>query len=434
MTPQSVFGVFPDMFLDFFENSRQSTPELADTVHKPAFEQFVKLGFPSRKNEEWKYTNTKALAQLNFRQSEGSDEPDVGLISSLLRDDEINIVFIDGHLSSAYSSLVGLQSGLAIKDLKTAYEQNPTDMKAMLAEKVGDALNPFRFLNAAFLKSGVFIELGKNVAVEEALHVIHISTGTEEAPSVFFPRIMVKAAESSSVKLIESYAGKGKYLVSSQTNFVLEENAQVNHVRIQNDSATAYHIGQGQARLAANSSLKSLNVCLGSLMHRVDFDSSLAGAGSHLEVNGFYHTDGNRHVDNHTLIEHAAPNATSSQLYKGIIDGSSRAVFNGKVLVRQVAQQTAAFQMNKNLLLSSDAEIDTKPELQIDADDVKCSHGATVGQLNPDELFYMQSRGIRHDEAVTLLSRAFADDVLVTNPIPGSADRIHDLVHGSLKW
>ena len=437
MSTPSVFGVFPDMFMDFLENSMEHTPELAAHIHRPAFERFVKLGFPTRKNEEWKYTNTKALAQVPFKQPEGSDNPDVSLITPLLKDNEINIVFIDGHLSSAYSSLVGLQTGIVIKDLQAAFSQHGADIISLLEAKEslpGDGSNPFQYLNAAFFKSGVYIEIAKSAVIEEPVHIINITTGSEQAPTVVFPRIIIKAGVSSSVKVIESYTGKGKYLVSTSTDFILEENSHVEHLRIQNDDKESFHFGQGKAVLKANATLKSLNVCLGAALHRLDFDSKLAGSGSHLEVNGFYNVDGTRHVDNHTSIDHATPNATSSQLYKGIIGGSGRAVFNGKVLVRQIAQQTNAFQLNKNLLLSSDAEIDTKPELQIDADDVKCSHGAAVGQLNVDEIFYLQSRGITREEAVNILSRAFADDVLETNPVLAAKGRIHGLVHGSLKW
>ncbi len=437
MSTPSVFGVFPDMFMDFLENSMEHTPELAAHIHRPAFERFVKLGFPTRKNEEWKYTSTKQLLQTSFKQSEGSDDPDVALISPLLKDNETNIVFIDGHLSSAYSSLVGLQSGIVVKDLQAAFGQYGSDIVSLLEareELPGDNSNPFQHLNAAFFKSGVFIEIARSAVIAEPIHIIHITTGSEQAPTVVFPRIIIKAGVSSSVKVIESYTGKGKYLVSTSSDFILEENSHIEHVRIQNDDKESFHIGQGKAVLKANATFKSLNVCLGAALHRVDFDTKLAGSGCHLEVNGFYNADGVRHVDNHTSIDHAFPNSTSSQLYKGIIGGSARAVFNGKVLVRQNAQQTAAFQLNKNLLLSSDAEIDTKPELQIDADDVKCSHGAAVGQLNVDEIFYLQSRGITREEAVNILSRAFADDVLQTNPILGAKERIHALVHGSLKW
>ncbi len=437
MSTPAVFGVFPDMFMDFLENSMEHTPELASHIHKPAFERFVKLGFPTRKNEAWKYTNTKLLTQIPFKLPEGGDDPDVGLIRSLLRDNEINIVFIDGHLSSAYSSLVGLQSGIVIKDLQSAFNQHGSDIISLLKSKEdlpGHGANPFQHLNAAFFKSGVYIEIAKSAVISEPVHIINITTGTEQAPTVVFPRIIIKAGVSSSVKVIESYTGKGKYLVSTSSDFILEENSHVEHLRIQNDDKESFHFGQGKAVLKANATFKSLNVCLGAALHRIDFDTKLAGSGCHLELNGFYNADGTRHVDNHTSIEHAFPNATSSQLYKGIIAGSARAVFNGKILVRQDAQQTVAFQLNKNLLLSSDGEIDTKPELQIDADDVKCSHGATVGQLNVDEIFYLQSRGLRHDEAVNILTRAFADEVLATNPVLAAKDRLHGLVHGSLQW
>lgn len=435
----STFGTFPELFLEFLGTSMQQSPDMATGVHRPSFEKFARLGFPTRKHEEWKYTNTKPLQQLPYKLlTEGGDEPDVGLIASLLRDDEINIVFIDGQLSSAYSSLAGLQDGITIKDLQSAYSQHKSEVEALLNQQAGEKDNAFRHLNNAFLKAGVFIKVAKGVKVEEPVHVIHIATGpqkeAEEAPSAFFPRILVSAGPSSELSLIESYAGRGRYLVSAQTDFNVAPNARVRHVRIQNESQEAIHIGQGTALLAADGGLDSMNICVGAKLHRLDFDSVLGGSGCELHVNGFYHTDGERHVDNHTSIDHAFPNSQSSQLYKGIIDGSSRAVFNGKVFVRQDAQQTAAFQLNKNLLLSDEAEVDTKPELQIDADDVKCSHGAAVGQLNQDEIFYLQSRGIKRPDAVSLLSRAFADDVLALSPVKSADERLRSIVHGSLKW
>ncbi len=358
-------------------------PAWVKELRGAAYRRFAASGLPTRKDEEWKYTSLRSLG-----------EGDLKLGKS-------------GQLELARG---GAQAGLIVLPLKEALAKKGDELRKMFATLASFPDKTFGILGDAFLADGIYIEVQKNVKVSEPIEINHAAL-----VDAVFPRILISLAEGAELQLVEVYTSRGaaQTFVGQTTDIVLAANAKLSHVRILTEGDKAVHISRGRAVLSKDARLNSFCFTAGGKLNRNDFDVALTGAGAEVHLDGLYMVKGEQHVDNHTTIDHRVPDATSSQLYKGVLDGKSRAVFNGKVLVRQDAQRTKAYQMNRNLLLSSDAEIDTKPELQIDADDVKCSHGAAVGQLNQDQLFYLESRGLDKARAVALLSHAFANEALL---------------------
>ncbi len=400
--------------------ARQADPAWLKAWRADAFDRFAAAGLPTRRNEEWKYTSLRAIGDHDFGLTAESGVCEPSTLAFLSPDDLV-LVFVDGVLSTEHSRLANLPAGVTLASLRDALKQRPDDVKGMLTASAALPDQPFGTLSDAFVQDGTYLKIARNVKVAATVQIVHVTTNAPATPTAFFPRHFLALEEGAEARVVETYVGTtdAAYFVAQATDITLAANAQLDHVRIQSEGSAAVHISRGRATLAKDARLRSFNFAAGSKLCRTDFDVALIGAGAEVHLDGLYLAQGEQHLDNHTTIDHRVPNATSSQLYKGILDDKGRAVFNGKVLVRQDAQGTNAFQMNRNLLLSSEAEIDTKPELQIDADDVKCSHGASIGQLDQGQIFYLQSRGIKRDEAIGLLSEAFAFEALlkVTDPI-----------------
>ena len=297
--------------------------------------------------------------------------------------------------------------------LRTALELHPELVEAHLGRYALYESNPFVALNTAHFEDGVFLHIPPNTIAEEPIRIDF------KAPPdrTTHPRNLIVVGAGSQLQVVERYTGTGRYFTNSVTEIVVGENAVVEHVKLEEESGDAFHVSTIQVYQARNSNFKSHNIALGGLLVRTDVNAVLS-TGCEGTVNGFYLTNGKQHIDNHTAIDHAEPHAASHELYKGILDGSSSVVFNGKILVRKDAQKTDAKQTNRNLVLSENAVINTKPELQILADDVRCTHGATVGQLDEEALFYLRARGINKTDAQNLLVFAFARDVIDRIGIP----------------
>ena len=299
---------------------------------------------------------------------------------------------------------------------------------------------PFTALNTAFVQDGAFVHLSRGKALELPIHLLFFATEREK-PSLVQPRILVVAEENSQVTVVETYAGAAGacYLTNGVTEIVAGQSAVVDHYRIQRESDDAFHVSDLRVRQSRDVQFRSTCITLNGRLTRNHVHTALDGEGIDSTLNGLYLVEGEQHVDNHTLIEHLQPHCASHEFYKGILDGKSTGVFRGQILVHQAAQQTDAYQQNQNLLLSEEADINTKPQLEIYADDVKCSHGATIGQLDPDAVFYLRSRGIGIEESARLLTHAFAGavverirvdairaqlDQLVTRRLLKAADRL----------
>ncbi len=325
------------------------------------------------------------------------------------------LVFVNGILRDDLSSLSGLPKEVAAMDLSEAIadERFSEIARTHLARQADSVRNGFVALNTALVSQGAFVYVPRGVVVESPLHLLFL-TDSAEKTGVSFPRVLLVADENSQVTLIESYASTSdtRYLTNAVVEVVLKSGAQVEHYKVQRESSDAFHVATTAADLGANSTYDSTAITFGAQLSRHDIHVTMDSEGAECWVDGLYLVTNSQHTDTHSVIDHRKPHCNSHQLYKGILDGKSRAVFNGKIFVRHDAQKTDAMQTNMNLLLSNEARVDTKPQLEILADDVKCAHGAAVGQIDEEELFYLKARGIHPDLARNLLTYGFAEEVI----------------------
>jgi Fe-S cluster assembly protein SufD len=407
-------------YLEAFRAQRESAgvegSSWLDRLRANAMERFHELGFPSVKEEEWKYTNVAAIARANFQPAVSTapkPKSDKELLKSVPEAHSSQLVFIDGAFRNDLSSLAALAEQVVAIDLAQAIadERYGDVVRAHLARQADYVLNGFTALNTAFMNHGAFVYIPKGVAVEAPIHLLFIA---ESERSANFPRVLIVAGENSSATIVENYASADakQYLTNAVVEIVLSEGARLEHYKVQRESVEAFQIATTAVGLGRNSSYDTTTITFGAKLSRHDIMVTMDHEGAECWVDGLYLVTGDQHADTHSVIDHRQPQCTSHQLYKGILDGKSRAVFNGKVFVRHNAQKTDAMQTNKNLLLSNEARVDTKPQLEILADDVKCAHGAAVGQIDEDELFYLETRGIHPDLGRNLLTYGFAEEVI----------------------
>ena len=399
----------------------EDEPSWLRRLRENAFARFEELGFPATNQEEWKYTNVASIAKAKFEVAFESMKDSAQIDSAQLQSFTYAearrslLVFINGHYSSELSSVEALPEGVIAMDIHGALKDAKYGeiLRDQLARSADYSENAFTALNTAFISSGAFLFISKGVSIDAPIHLLFIADVKEKAVASF-PRILIVAEQGSSATVIESYASAHEevYFTNAVVEIRLEDGARLNYYKVQRENSKAFHIATTQAELGRNSSFNSTTVTLGAQLSRHNINVMLDNEGAECWVDGLYIVGSGQHADTHSLIDHRKPHCTSHQLYKGILDGKSRAVFNGKVFVHENAQQTDAMQTNKNLLLSNEARVDTKPQLEIFADDVKCAHGATVGQLEEEELFYLSSRGLHPDIARNLLTYGFAEEVI----------------------
>lgn len=369
---------------------------------------FVKAGFPTRRNEDWKYTDVRGIEQRSFAPARMEPALDLDALAPYLLADAERLVFVDGcfaaHLSTPGTA--GLTNMAAALEAGTEALQGYFGRYA-IADGPG-----FVGLNTAFMADGAYLHLGRGLIVERPIHLLYVSTGA--ADIVAHVRNLIVAEEGSRAVVVESYVALGDraYWTNAVTEVVVGRNAAVEHYKLEQESEQSYHTASIYVQQERDSRYTSHFVATGGLIARNELQVRLDAEGAECELNGLYLTRGQQQIDNHTRIEHVKPHCTSRELYKGVLDGQSRGVFSGRVVVHKNAQATDARQTNNNLLLSESAEADSRPQLEIYADDVKCSHGSTVGTLDADALFYLRSRAIDEAQARSLLVYAFAGDVL----------------------
>jgi Fe-S cluster assembly protein SufD len=376
-----------------------------------ALEIFRNTGLPTLRHEDWKYTDTRPIAQRRFHPVVAAGLPDVGVLRPYTLADH-QLVFVDGRFAPSLSASACLPAGVEIMSLAETINRVPDRVEPWLGRFVRPERNGFAALNAAFVRDGVFVRLARGTELEAPVHLLFLASGATD--SVAYVRNLIVAEAGSRASVIESYAGLADAigLTNSATEIVLEAGAQLDHYRLGHETESAYHVGSTDAHLGRDSRFTSHSIAFGGRIARHELHAALDAEGAECVLNGLYVTRGRQHVDNHTRIDHHMPHTTSRQWYKGVLDGQSRAVFTGRVVVHPQAQHTDAEQANHNLLLSDTAEADSRPQLEIYADDVKCAHGATVGNLDPEALFYLRSRGLDDIHARSLLVYAFAGDVL----------------------
>lgn len=408
-------------FQQLQQHTRASEPAWFGRLRESAMDRFEQLGFPSVKEEEWKYTNVAPISKLNFKPALRSIDADALATSAELarfgyiEAQASQLIFRNGVLLNDLSSLASLPGGVVAIDLAEAVADVKYGelIREHLARSADYNANAFTALNTAFVSSGAFILVRKGTELRPPLHLNFI-TDPSDPDSANFPRVLIIAEENTRATVIESYASisDASYFTNAVVEIVLKDGARLEHYKVQRESLDAYHIATTSADLGPNSSYDSTTINFGAQLSRHDIHVKMANEGAECWVDGLYVVSSDQHTDTHSVIDHQQPHCTSHQLYKGILDGKSRAVFNGKIFVRHGAQKTDAMQTNKNLLLSNEARVDTKPQLEILADDVKCAHGAAVGQIEEDALFYLETRGIHPELAKNLLTYGFAEEVI----------------------
>ncbi|OPX56377.1 Fe-S cluster assembly protein SufD [Oceanospirillum multiglobuliferum] len=407
----------------------QGSSWLAD-LRQGAVEQFATQGLPHARLENWKYTDVKALAKREFvLPKNAATQADALVAETSLALDGIRLVFVNGLFSAAHSQLDALPKGANVLPLA----DNANVAKTLLGQVAAANFSGFTALNLAAWQDGVVIDLAANTVVEMPIYLQFVSTEHTDA-CLIQPRILIKAGVYAQATVVEHFAGAEE--AANFTNVVTEvdlaDGAQITHYKLQQESVHQYHIASLHVQQQRDSRFTSHNICLGGKLARQDIQVELNAEGAEVNLNGLYLGNGRQHLDNHTLVNHNAPHTNSNEDYKGILNDRSRGVFNGRVVVHKNAQKIEAHQSNGNLLLSDKAEIDTKPELEIYADDVKCSHGSTTGQLDENALFALRSRGLDEAMARGLLTLAFANEVIDRIEIPAVHDRIELAVAGRL--
>jgi len=395
-------------------------PERAKELSEQAFAEFEKLGLPTTKHEEWRYTNLKKIDEKDFQINVRSESVNTFFESLPIKNIAANkLVFVNGNFSIELSDIIEKDKSIIISNIFSAREKHEELFYkhfGKYAKSEGIALNA---MNTALMNDGAFIFIPENKTPEYPVIILCISDSSQA--NVFYqPRNLIVISKNSSLKLVEGYYSKGNNVSFSNnvTEVYAGENATLDHYKIQQESGESYQNNFTQIIQESNTNINHVTLTLDGTMVRNNLHFNLNGENCNSLLYGLYVTDKKNHVDNHTRVDHSKPNCFSNELYKGILKDQSTAVFNGKIFVHKDAQKTNAYQRNQNILLSDEATINTKPQLEIFADDVKCTHGATVGQLDEEPMFYLRSRGIPENEARKMLLNAFADAIAEEIKIP----------------
>jgi len=381
---------------------------------------FAASGIPTTKREEWRFTNLKELAATAHDWAPAATVDIAGWILA----GSHRLVFVNGRFAAELSDTVGLPEGATVRPLARALVDEPEAVMASFGAAVDVERHPFAALNTANFTDGAFIRIEKGTVVDRPIHLLFVTVGSD-APTWCAPRTLVVAEPTAEATLIEHYVGTGgQTLTVPVTELDLAAGANVRHCRLQEESRTTRHIALQSSRQKRDSRLDSVALNIGSSLMRTNLDAVLSEPGAHASLDGLYLVEDRQHTDSQLTVRHAAPHCTSHELYKGILDGSARAVFNGRIIVDQDAQKTDAIQSNRNLLLSNGALVNSNPQLEIFADDVRCTHGSTVGRLDDEAVFYLRSRGIDRATAESLLTYAFAAEIVQLIPVDQVRERI----------
>lgn len=426
-------------YLDQFALLQQlqgEDPPWLQEQREEAMARFESRGFPTLKEEAWRFTNLAPMTRTAFEISATASN---GVAASQLRALQFadlggcRLVFVDGAFAPSLSDAGDSMPGLSISNLAAMAVAGHPALQSHYSRLGSHLDEPFVALNTAFARDGFAIELANNTRTEQPLHVLHLTTPKGQAHRVH-SRNLVIVGDNCQTTLIESYLtlSEGVYLSNPLTEVVVGRNSFVDHYRLQNESRRAFHIAWVHSRQERDSSYRFQTLDLGSRLTRNDLTCVLAGEGAQAGLDGLYLLDGEQHLDNYTTLQHSAPHCDSRELFKGILNDRSRGIFRGRIIVDDGAQKTDSKQTNNNLLLSDDAFVNTKPQLEIYADDVKCTHGATTGQLDPQALFYLRSRGLPQKAARSLLIYAFANELVERIAVKPLADELAEYLTGWL--
>jgi Fe-S cluster assembly protein SufD len=412
-----------------YEQQRERTdqPAWLRSLRDAAMAEFQRTGFPTSALEDWKYTDPSVLASTRFG-TPGPSKAGQGAIAPFAIDPKAHrLVFVNGAYTPELSSLQSLPPGVKAQSLAAAIRSDGHEVERHLGQSALLENNAFTALNTALFTDGAYVFIPDGVRLERPIHVLFLGQNAGPA-SANQGRLLARLGANAEAHLIESHAGEGTYFQNAVTELVVGENATLHHYNLQRESAEAHHIHTIEVEQERASVYDSHNVALGARLSRTDLNVRFNAEGAECDLNGLYVGAGQQHIDLHSRVDHQRPHCTSREYYKGIMDGTSRGVFYGKVFVRKDAQKTDASQQNKNLLLSDGALVDSTPALEINADDVKAAHGSTIGQLDPDHVFYLRARGIDEATARSLLTYAFARDIIARIPLESVRNSTDGLV------
>lgn len=370
-------------------------------------------GFPTVRNEDWRFTNLAPLARTAFRRAPEADVTGSQIESSRLAGAVCQLVFVNGHFAPQISDLSGLPAGLEVSSLAQALSGKAENVEQHLGRYADLRRDSFAALNTALWEDGAYIHIRRGAQIEAPIHLLFVTTETD-APVMTHPRSLIVAEQGSHAAVVEDYVslGAGAAFSNSVTELAAADDAIVSHYLVERENLDSFNVSTLRIELGRNSNVSSHSILLGGGLVRNNVHPLLNGPGAECLINGLFVGGGRQHLDNYMLVEHASPHGSSRQFYNGILDQQARGVFHGRIVVHKDAQKTDAKQTNRNLLLSDDARVDTKPQLEIRADDVKCTHGATIGRIEDEPLFYLRSRGIDEKSARNLLLYAFAAECL----------------------
>jgi Fe-S cluster assembly protein SufD len=420
-----------------FRTVRESSPTVPwlELVRASAMERFEQLGFPTVHDEEWKYTNLASVSKQGFVPATRLETHSIDATRFVYPETAAaHLVVVNGFLSDELSNKTGLEDIVAVDLLSAVADARYNKIaRSYLARNAGYHDNGLAALNTAFVQSGLFLFIPKDIKVETPIQVTFL-TDAGDPNTASFPRLLVVAEENSSATIIENFVStrEQQYFTNAIAEIVVKDGARLEHYRMQLESNDAFHVSLTSAELGRSSTYDTTSINMGARLARHDISVVMDHEGAECWVDGLYLVGTNQHSDTHSLIDHKQPHCNSHQLYKGILDDNGRAVFNGKVFVREGAQKTDAMQTNKNLLLSPQARVDTKPQLEIYADDVKCAHGAAVGQIDPEELFYLETRGLNPELGRSLLTYGFAEEVIGKIKIDSIRSQLDEVVLSQL--
>ena len=404
---------YSQQFADFEKRLNGQSQQPLHQLRKKAIAWFKENGFPTTRQEEWRFTNVAPISSKAFIPATQSGTVTLESLQPYLIDDQfIRLVFVNGLYSDELSNLAGIDEKVTVSSLKTALQQNQNLLNKNLAAHAPIDENGFVALNTAFMNEGAFVHLKKNMTSERPIHLLFVATDKAQ-DHVVLPRNLFLVEGNAQATIIESFVSltTKNYFTNSVTEIVVDENAVLDHYKIQQESTAAFHTSLIQINQKRSSVYYSHNYSFGGAIARNDLNAVLDGEDIECTLNGLYLAAGKQLIDNHSVIEHTRPHCNSHELYKGILDDQARAVFSGKIHVHPDAQKTDAIQSNQNLILSEEAIVDTKPQLEIYADDVRCTHGGTVGQMDQQGIFYLRARGISAENARNMMIQAFAGEV-----------------------
>ena len=422
-------GTYLESFSEFHKRAPgQNQPWLRE-LRERAFARFCETGFPTTHDEDWRFTNVSPIAKTSFQLATDEKLPSLDRIKPFfVAGAACQLVFVNGKFSKSLSIIGDLPTGVRVSSLADEINRDPAALEPHLGRYLNIERDVFSALNTAFLEDGARVHIRRGTVIHDPICFLFISTSSE-TPLMSHPRNLIVAANETQATIVEDYVsfGESPAFCNTATELVAGDNAAISHYMIEREHQQAYNVSTLRIQQGRSANISSHSVLLGGGLVRNNVHPVLAGEGSECLINGLFIGNGRQHLDNYMLVEHASPHCASRQFYNGILDDQAHGVFHGRIIVHKDAQKTDAKQTNRNLLLSDDARIDTKPQLEIYADDVKCTHGATIGQIEENALFYLRSRGIDEIAARKLLLLAFANECLdrmAANPAREHAEKV----------